>query len=60
MDAEMAIEKIQGIIRAAQQKNPPIHQQIDMEKLKKSLNSIGRNAACPCGSGLKFKKCCLR
>lgn len=20
---------------------------------------IGRNATCPCGSGLKFKKCCL-
>jgi uncharacterized protein YecA (UPF0149 family) len=21
---------------------------------------IGVNATCPCGSGLKFKKCCLR
>lgn len=20
---------------------------------------IGRNAACPCGSGIKFKKCCI-
>lgn len=20
---------------------------------------IGRNASCPCGSGLKFKKCCI-
>ena len=20
---------------------------------------IGRNTSCPCGSGLKFKKCCL-
>lgn len=20
---------------------------------------IGRNALCPCGSGLKFKKCCI-
>ena len=20
---------------------------------------IGRNSTCPCGSGLKFKKCCL-
>lgn len=20
---------------------------------------IGRNATCPCGSGFKFKKCCL-
>lgn len=23
------------------------------------LKGIGRNYACPCGSGLKFKKCCL-
>lgn len=22
--------------------------------------NIGRNDPCPCGSGLKFKKCCLR
>jgi uncharacterized protein YecA (UPF0149 family) len=21
--------------------------------------SIGRNTTCPCGSGLKFKKCCI-
>lgn len=21
---------------------------------------IGRNAQCPCGSGLKFKKCCIQ
>ncbi len=23
------------------------------------MSSIGRNERCPCGSGLKFKKCCL-
>jgi SEC-C motif-containing protein len=23
------------------------------------LNKIGRNASCPCGSGRKFKKCCM-
>lgn len=22
-------------------------------------NTIGRNEPCPCGSGLKFKKCCI-
>ena len=21
--------------------------------------AIGRNTSCPCGSGLKFKKCCI-
>ena len=24
-----------------------------------SIESIGRNDLCPCGSGLKYKKCCL-
>jgi len=23
------------------------------------MNKTGRNEACPCGSGVKFKKCCL-
>jgi hypothetical protein len=22
------------------------------------MSAIGRNAACPCGSGLKYKRCC--
>jgi len=28
----------------------------------KSINKrkIGRNDPCPCGSGLKYKKCCLK
>lgn len=24
------------------------------------MNAIGRNQKCPCGSGLKYKKCCLK
>ena len=28
-------------------------------KLKTNLAKVGRNDPCPCGSGLKFKKCCL-
>jgi methionyl aminopeptidase len=28
-------------------------------KLKMNLAKVGRNDPCPCGSGLKFKKCCL-
>ncbi len=27
--------------------------------LKNKTNKIGRNDPCPCGSGLKYKKCCL-
>ncbi|MBT8419408.1 MAG: SEC-C domain-containing protein, partial [Gammaproteobacteria bacterium] len=36
----------------------------DLRKLLKastssSRNKIGRNEPCPCGSGKKYKKCCL-
>lgn len=24
-----------------------------------AIGRVGRNEPCPCGSGLKFKKCCL-
>lgn len=26
----------------------------------KAEPKVGRNAACPCGSGKKYKKCCLK
>ena len=29
------------------------------EKPKKQQSKVGRNEPCPCGSGKKFKKCCL-
>ena len=29
-------------------------------KRKKKKNKIGRNDLCPCGSGLKYKKCCMK
>ncbi|OGS37501.1 MAG: hypothetical protein A2293_12625 [Elusimicrobia bacterium RIFOXYB2_FULL_49_7] len=29
------------------------------ETYKKKTIDVGRNAPCPCGSGQKFKKCCL-
>jgi methionyl aminopeptidase len=28
-------------------------------KVKTNTDKVGRNAPCPCGSGLKYKKCCL-
>jgi hypothetical protein len=27
---------------------------------KREMEKVGRNAPCPCGSGKKYKKCCLR
>ena len=29
------------------------------ETVRKPLAKVGRNDPCPCGSGLKFKKCCI-
>jgi hypothetical protein len=29
-------------------------------ELIRLFNQVGRNQSCPCGSGVKFKRCCLR
>ncbi|WP_421919574.1 zinc-dependent peptidase [Marinifilum sp.] len=34
------------------------NQNMSERKLLRAKQSIGRNNPCPCGSGLKFKKCC--
>ncbi|NOU60176.1 M90 family metallopeptidase [Marinifilum caeruleilacunae] len=34
------------------------NQNMSQRKLLRAKQSIGRNSPCPCGSGLKFKKCC--
>ncbi|RCV63967.1 hypothetical protein C5S53_11155 [Methanophagales archaeon] len=31
-----------------------------IENFSKKKKKIGRNDPCPCGSGKKYKKCCLR
>ncbi len=38
-----------------------IKQEFNQEKLpQEAYNNIGRNDPCPCGSGKKYKKCCLK
>ena len=27
--------------------------------VQRARKKVGRNETCPCGSGIKFKKCCL-
>ena len=34
------------------------NQNMSQRKLLRAKQSIGRNSLCPCGSGLKFKRCC--
>jgi hypothetical protein len=35
-------------------------EQYEDEEVEPPTNKIGRNDPCPCGSGKKFKKCCLK
>jgi len=37
----------------------PIIDYDDEEPYVRELPKVGRNDACPCGSGKKFKKCCM-
>ncbi|WP_218972311.1 zinc-dependent peptidase [Labilibaculum filiforme] len=36
------------------------NQNIQVRNMKKMNQKLGRNSPCPCGSGLKFKRCCGR
>jgi len=37
----------------------PDHDTITKAIRQRAIGKIGRNELCPCGSGLKYKKCCL-
>jgi len=36
------------------------HHHHHQETVQNPLRDVGRNDPCPCGSGGKFKKCCLK
>jgi len=38
----------------------PSHMLINQYQAQRSYNKAGRNDLCPCGSGKKYKKCCLQ
>lgn len=42
----------------SQEKRKEIAVQYRESKIVRNENKIGRNDACPCGSGKKYKKCC--
>lgn len=46
-------EKMEKLKKFKEMKLPPTPRQLRKKK-------IGRNEPCPCGSGKKFKKCCLK
>jgi len=50
---QFALEKLKQELPSSSQPklNPPVTLQ--------NKQAVGRNAPCPCGSGKKFKKCCI-
>lgn len=38
---------------------PTVTQKLRRPANRAAIGRVGRNEPCPCGSGLKFKKCCL-
>jgi preprotein translocase subunit SecA len=38
----------------------PARELPDVEPIRNESQRVGRNEPCPCGSGRKYKKCCLR
>lgn len=57
---ERALENVQG--RLAFRPPDPVPAQRALEALAEQSRGepkVGRNAPCPCGSGKKYKKCCL-
>ena len=44
---------------AGQVKLQPIQPTQVMDTIRNPVRHVGRNDPCPCGSGKKFKKCCL-
>ncbi len=57
-DAEKWQEFI-GLIKGEYLTSFRVDGSIKGETFKKNYTDVGRNDPCPCGSGKKFKKCCM-
>ena len=38
----------------------PVVKDLEIKFRTARLRGVGRNSKCPCASGLKFKRCCMR
>lgn len=47
------------LAQMVKQRKSPVLMRKEMQKLYQEKWDVGRNDRCPCGSGKKFKKCCL-
>lgn len=53
--AEMEAEQRRERLALARQSGP---KSVAQEPAKRDVDKVGRNDACPCGSGKKYKRCC--
>jgi uncharacterized protein YecA (UPF0149 family) len=53
IDVEKFLKKIQMVARMKEELQIP-------DTYKRDAPKIGRNKPCPCGSGIKYKRCCGR
>lgn len=71
LDIDDAIEFVKGLESShqmrlserARQQNPDYDYDYDppaVETIRTADSKVGRNEPCPCGSGKKYKKCCLK
>ncbi len=49
-------ERTERELREAKLREQSLHRQVESSQSKR----VGRNDPCPCGSGKKFKKCCIK
>ena len=54
-----AIDHLRALYEGAQSGSPEAGYAV-AEPIRNPLRDVGRNDPCPCGSGKKFKKCCLQ
>jgi uncharacterized protein YecA (UPF0149 family) len=56
--ARLVLKVVNGEIKAKVQDNK-VYRRVGI-KLEEVSGDIGRNDPCPCGSGKKYKKCCMK
>jgi preprotein translocase subunit SecA len=57
--ADLARQQLRDL-KAAEKAGAPSPEEVVIERLRRDPKSVGRNDPCPCGSGRKYKACCLR
>lgn len=50
---------MRALVEAIRRRLPPAKMRAQMMAVHKRIWDVGRNDPCPCGSGKKYKKCCM-